>query len=194
MDNPISLDREIRTFFGKGVLFDFFKATQGFTPELDVILKSRNWERRFFKNLISEMEWADARRSVDRLMRQMDVSHFSVSHSKGYVFVVASSSSDQFKGIGIDFEPSLRVLSERMVDRITTEAERQLSLRPIEVWSVKEACFKADSSHQKKHPLEYTLKSFDLRTRQGFAVSSKGQSFQFSVFEYLDWTFALASC
>ncbi len=76
----------------------------------------------------------------------------SYSHSFGSVIGVGVQPTEVQKfylsGLGVDLEPSDRTLSPRLVDRVVTEEEREWNLDPIQLWVIKEACFKSTPENQ----------------------------------------------
>ncbi|MES2856844.1 MAG: 4'-phosphopantetheinyl transferase superfamily protein [Bdellovibrionota bacterium] len=66
---------------------------------------------------------------------------FSISHTDTCALVWLAD-SDECKGIGVDIEPSDRVLSEAVYKKLVHTQDAS-TLSPIQLWCAKEAAFKA---------------------------------------------------
>lgn len=62
--------------------------------------------------------------------------HYSVSHSQTHVLVALSDSP-----VGVDTEPSDRTVSQKLIEKLTTEKEREF-LSFLEIWTLRESYFK----------------------------------------------------
>jgi len=88
----------------------------------------------------------------------------SIAHTDGTAVVIAARINDR-AALGIDFERGDRVLSERVIERITTEKER-VWLRtaggdmPLVLFCAKEATYKALSRFE-QHPASFADVSFE---------------------------------
>lgn len=92
-------------------------------------------------------------------VRQAQVDH-SVTHAGDSVFALAVKAGG-IAGVGIDFEP-WRVLDQRHQRLMLTAREAatlgQASARDLlRIWTVKEACFKADVNGQQRWVTSYAL-------------------------------------
>lgn len=66
--------------------------------------------------------------------------YVSFSHSPNKVYCAISDKLD----IGLDVEPAGRDISPKVLERITSEAEQEIAatLRPVQIWTIKEAVVK----------------------------------------------------
>ena len=62
--------------------------------------------------------------------------HYSISHSKTHVVCALSE-----RPVGIDTEPSDRVVPEKMIEKLTCAEEREF-LSFLEIWTLRESFFK----------------------------------------------------
>lgn len=75
-----------------------------------------------------------------RSLRDFPELTLSISHTASWGAAVVASSKD-YLSVGIDIEPTERVVKEAILKRVSHPLDS--SLRPIEIWSLKEAAFKA---------------------------------------------------
>ncbi len=134
-----------------------------------------NRSRRVFRTIWRDFEAEVGRRPTD----------WSLSHS-GNAVAVALRSSSVSRGLGVDLEARHRDISKRAIARFVRSAERRLGLTPIEVWSAKEAVFKAAfggaEAARRRTVSEVSIQTWDPVRRQGHArLGSK--RFRFALYE-----------
>jgi phosphopantetheinyl transferase len=130
---------------------------------LDILSKEELKEHDTFKNRKRRAEFVSARKLFRFLLCQMDINpkqvllqkdqegkpyaawngkhiFVSFSHSPEKVYCAISKKLD----IGLDVEPVSRKISQSVLKRITTDAERSVvsTLKPVQVWTIKEAVVK----------------------------------------------------
>lgn len=115
----------------------------------------------------------------------------SISHADGLIGSVATTSA-VFRSIGLDIECRTRNVSPKLGDRISVANELELGRSPLEIFSIKEACYKAirplsDRTFEFKRIILAALTLSEL----SFSLDSHGQQFSGTVvFGYLENHFA----
>ncbi|MGZ3700099.1 MAG: hypothetical protein ACXVCH_18550, partial [Bdellovibrionota bacterium] len=71
----------------------------------------------------------------------------SRSHSSGYLLEVAALAAPGVT-LGVDFERADRPTQAGLLEKISAPSERALGLSALELWVIKEACFKAHPENQ----------------------------------------------
>ncbi|MDR3607851.1 MAG: hypothetical protein P4M08_10785 [Oligoflexia bacterium] len=135
-------------------------------------------------------EWFESRRCLltalkDLLREGVDPSEIrmSISHTRG-ACVAAALASPEREGsegrgsLGVDLEDERRIVSARAAARFHFQDERSLGLSDLEVWVIKEACFKSDSGRDGGVVSDYRLLSFS-RDGLGEACSKKDAKSRF---------------
>jgi hypothetical protein len=123
------------------------------------------------------------RRIATQLGRE---ARLSLAHSEGTLICAGVVGR---KKLGIDLEPEGRQLSDAALQRISNDSERQLGLQPIELWSIKEACFKANPASDGTVVSQYqVLKYAEGRGEAGIA----GEVFTFILLKASGWVVVLA--
>lgn len=116
----------------------------------------------------------------------------SVSHTKGASAAVVARAAE-VAGAGVDLEDFARPVSDAALARFSPSAERGFALERIEVWSVKEACYKADPGNADTKLRHYAIESFDAASGVGRARRTiADQSFAFRVFRWQAYVCAIA--
>lgn len=133
-----------------------------------------------------QIEWCEGRRALQALPKSC--LHLSLAHSESVVYA-AGSSDPRVRGLGIDVEPRTRVVSTSVVEWLIREAERELPLSPLQIWTIKEAAFKADPDKSADTVLaDYEIVSERYLRRP----DSTAATIQYSVLIEDDWIVALA--
>ena len=132
-------------------------------PPLDILSEKELKEYDSFRNTKRKAEFVSARKLFRFLLSQMDINpkqvqllkeqegkpyaiwngkhiFLSFSHSPKKVYCAISKKMD----IGLDVEPVSREIRQRILERITSEAERSevSTLKPVQIWTIKEAVVK----------------------------------------------------
>ena len=100
-------------------------------------------------------------------------------------------------GVGVDIERSDRVVSAAFRQRIMSKKELARDflhgLNGVEIWTVKEACFKADPGSSGSVVSQYQIVQFSEGSRRG-VVKKKALQFAFFCVQDSSWTLAIAIC
>lgn len=110
--------------------------------------------------------WADSRRALLQALAALkeDISPSevlaSLSHTQHQCIAVTTVRSAAVQGVGVDVEERTRELSMRAAERFMRASEHSLSLTPLQVWTIKEACYKADAGNQNSLISQYEIVSF----------------------------------
>jgi phosphopantetheinyl transferase (holo-ACP synthase) len=113
-------------------------------PDLDQRL-------RCFSSTQRLSEWVSSRCAMQDIqeMEVLGFNHswsFSLSHTKEHALVCAIALPQDHPSwirIGVDLETPHRKMSDRLITRVFTEAELNLPVSPLVLWTIKEASFKA---------------------------------------------------
>ena len=73
----------------------------------------------------------------------------------------------QVRAVGIDLEAAQRPVTARVSSRLATDRERALGLSPLQLWVIKEACFKAARPLEFLTVTDVQLLSWDVERREG---------------------------
>ncbi len=130
---------------------EFFEMGGHVAPEIQFFLSQPEvWTEKHLPALQRRTEWITGRLAILNCLARSSSTgssadaqlsfRSSVTHSDGHVIACGSRSKN---GLGIDLERTSRNISTAAVHRIASEAERGLGLTPIELWTIKEASFKA---------------------------------------------------
>jgi 4'-phosphopantetheinyl transferase EntD len=115
-------------------------------PESHLFLQSPDdWLAKHLPSPHRQSEWIAGREALIHCFNASDPTDqlppsLSLSHS--HETIVACGSND-LSPIGIDLERTDRQISERTLQRVFSNEERGLGLTAIELWTIKEATFKA---------------------------------------------------
>lgn len=121
----------------------------------------------------------------------------SVSHSFGQVVAAACRvpRASRIAGIGLDLEPAARPVSEAARKRIVRPEEASFGLKPIEFWTVKEACYKAFPASAGTVVPDYVVTAFDAATKAGQVRYGESGRFDFRILTPGGrWVLAFAAC
>ena len=141
-----------------------------------------------FSNEARKRSWLHSRTVLlacldDVLSRGADPSrlHLSLSHSVDAAIAVACEALE----VGVDLELCSRSISEAVQKRFYFEDEKRLGLSPVEVWTVKEAAFKA-------HPHRPGMVISDFEIFEPGRVRCFGTNLDWMLAEYQRWTIAFS--
>ncbi len=168
--------------------------------ELGLFLKTPAlWADHHLKTLERRSEWVAGRLAVFDCLHDAPKSsdrpnfYSSVSHSNGAILACGGFTSAP---LGIDVESSSRKISAAAKARVFSEQEQKLGLNSIELWTIKEASFKA-----LQLPSPSTLSDIVVETahtipfgKTGTAglTRTRGQTCSFWTYHHWDWTLSLA--
>lgn len=144
------------------------------------------------------IEWAEARR-LEREARAAlgpePGAMLSISHTTGIVLVLGALwKAPGPLGLGIDVELLDRAITDRVSNRIADSSERALfpTLTDLNLWVIKEACFKANPDNEGTVVAQYRVIAFDSGTGEG-RVEGPGGKTTFLVGDYEPrWRIAVA--
>jgi len=132
------------------------------------------------------LQWAESRRCFLKLASDaVNSDRFALSQSvKVSVAARIRASGRKAKTIslGVDVEEVVRVIRPQMHRRFTTLSELELGGSPLQVWTIKEAAFKANPKNFGTHLADYRLIRFTGK-RQGL-VSCGARRFGFKIEEW----------
>jgi hypothetical protein len=171
------------------------------TPLSDAFLQltatwSMDWKNTAAEKLLSppepqvseerKSEWAESRRCLLSLLPSAKPdSAFSLSHTRG----ASAAAEGQGLWVGIDIESRSRSLRKAVIDLIANPQEQSLGLTEVEIWTVKEACFKANPENSMTRYREYRLQSFE----NGLGTARRNdQEFFFKLVPWKDHVVAIA--
>lgn len=156
-----------------------------------------------------QMEWCETRRSLYKIFNENQNSKLqkisSVSHAwynesglaaaAGYFDLQITSKNNMRVGLGIDVENKNRIISNLVVQSILSGIELILTLDPLWIWIIKEACFKANPLLNKSTDLKhYQIQYYDHALKTGYALETTSFfQFNFRLIELKDWRIALAA-
>ncbi|MCB0378662.1 MAG: hypothetical protein KDD33_09235 [Bdellovibrionales bacterium] len=165
-------------------------------------------EQEAFSQLRAEkrkIEWCEARRARSMLKVPMNyrVIHQSLSHSwygdqgvAAATFLVAAPGiSSSYCGVGIDLEHHAREISESVRLWLSESSiEPVLGFEPLQLWSIKEACFKADPFQSATDTIRnYGIESSTGKA-SGFAKKKNTETqFHFYLYSWGQWLVTVAT-
>lgn len=156
-------------------------------------------------------EWLGSRFSLLRVARALlaegadpERLRFSLTHNQQLSLVVGHEnacmrgSTECVCALGVDMESSSRRISRRGAALFTKQSELKLGLSALQLWVIKEACFKANMPFSKDTIIaDYEITAFNPKRRTGSAAcKKKRRSFKFQLSELQGQTiaFALSTC
>ena len=144
--------------------------------------------------------WAESRRCLLEALRlsgRPSTDLFaSLSHSRLASAACVSPRSGPVLGIGIDLEDVRREISSAARERFQLSEFESASLSPLELWCLKEACFKSDPRNEGSLISRYELLSFDGSTGRGLVrrIDDSGMDFRVRLTTCQDHLLAIATC
>ena len=151
------------------------------------------------------MEWAEARRCLlDVRARLLEPGagtiRMSLSHTQGIAIGVwlrlDPADETTVLAVGVDIESSSREMSPKVIQRVASPAEmRHARVEPIELWVIKEACYKANPASQDTVLSHYEIRTISRKTGRGTVVCSTAPDlvFMFAFVSDAGWTAAFAA-
>ena len=168
----------LRRFFGAGAIHDRYLR----------LLAAEASEQR-------QVQWAESRRSVievlDSLISQgasREQIRLSLSHTADATLAVGVGDGTS---IGVDIEGP-RTISQKALERFSEPGERALEISPVQLWAVKEACFKSDPENEQTFVSQYRILRFEGSERLRGKVVRADRRFQFRVVHFQNWDIAFA--
>jgi phosphopantetheinyl transferase (holo-ACP synthase) len=145
-----------------------------------------------------KLQWARSRRCLLDVLESLPSSKdtwVSLSHTDTESLVIGCNDTlGSVTGIGVDMERAERLIEPGAVDKFTLPSETGLSLNPLCIWTIKEACYKADTARSGSVVSQYEIKNFDKSSGEGY-VSVKNLTpfirFKFILFNDFAITFAI---
>jgi len=129
------------------------------------------------------VEWAEGRRCMLDVVTSLNeqanevgdpikksLVHTSISHTQAHAISIGLMGSC-YSGVGVDLESASRKVSSKVIDRVTVENERAFPLSALDIWVIKESCFKADHGISSLSLLDYRL--VDVEKSTGETVTGR---------------------
>lgn len=135
--------------------------------------------------------WASSRKClVDLLLSEASQTlHVSLSHTQQASVALCCESA----AVGVDLEATDREISQGVFEKLSLEAERKINLLPIELWTLKEACFKADPENLHSVLSNYEIVNYDLQLRSAKVVrKNTAKTFALRIFNWEEFTCSVA--
>lgn len=138
------------------------------------------------------LQWAESRRCVVAVVHSLlrkGVSPskilVSLSHTRGAAIAIASVQEQDRIGLGVDLENSQRKINAAVQKQFYFPNEAQLGLCPLTVWTIKEACYKANPTNENTLISDYVINQASPDRTPGEAACLKNRfyHFRFRVFE-----------
>lgn len=157
-----------------------------------------------FRSRNREVQWAEGRRCYFEVWESLGAQPrlFSLSHTGDRVLALGASSESGFEGVGVDVERAHRPVQPSLDKKIRVEGEQELALSSLELWVIKEACFKANPRSRGTLLSDYSVMGLiDVGThgpfelRMGVVQCSKGEvpfEFPFILVKNRGWLVAFA--
>lgn len=130
--------------------------------------------------------WAEAARSPSG---EFSVYRTSVSHSSGVVVAIGRWGGS---GVGVDLERLDRRVSDRAWRRLVRDGECVGGMSRIEVWCIKEACFKASSRSEGTYVSGYWIEGERSESGCGWVSSAQGTRIRYCLLRDQNWCLAFA--
>ncbi|MGE0615236.1 MAG: hypothetical protein AB7P04_06320 [Bacteriovoracia bacterium] len=166
---------------------------------------SIGWDPPAFFTPEREVEWCEGRRALlEALSRSEAVAgplplRGSLTHAEKTTIAVSARAS----GVGVDLESRHRPIHPSLGEKIQSPTEAGFALRALELWVLKEACFKAHPRREHADSDARVLSGYRLQAVDppgsdagGLAgvAEGYGEVFRFRLIRTADWlvSFALA--
>ncbi|MCM2278494.1 MAG: 4'-phosphopantetheinyl transferase superfamily protein [Oligoflexia bacterium] len=148
-------------------------------------------------------EWAEARRLELELRERLGArASLSIAHSQGVIAVGATG--EEITGVGVDLEGAVRQLSEATLSRLLDSEEARLAkdaqASGLEIWTLKEAAFKATPDNTGTVLSSYLLKHLEqvneaqTRYLQGNVQGPAGRTLPVEVHFWNGFIISFAVC
>ncbi|HLD99680.1 MAG TPA: 4'-phosphopantetheinyl transferase superfamily protein [Bdellovibrionota bacterium] len=151
--------------------------------------------RRMRERLAGDLCLLDLWRALSKDAPELSISELqlSLTHSKDLAVALGRVARDgqREEGIGIDLELRNRKLIPNLLERITEHEERRFGLHALQIWTIKEACFKANRFNSGSAVTEHRIRDFNPGTNSGKAVIGK-LHFDFALTIWNDWYLTVA--
>jgi len=129
-----------------------------------------HWIQSHFKTNRRKEEWIAGRLACIHLYQKAKLWPLTTSVSHCSNIAIACAITPRRFAIGIDIEPKNRRLSERLCVQIFTPEERQFPCSPIQLWTIKEAAYKAfRNSTTSLQSIQMSLPDFKEPTSELFS-------------------------
>ncbi|MGK5085986.1 hypothetical protein WDW86_00355 [Bdellovibrionota bacterium FG-2] len=163
-------------------------AWQSFLPEYTTAVY---FSQNLMDSLDSKKQWRESRRCEAHVREALvgqgartSAIFSSISHTRNRTVAIgaaypdspAEGQSHQLLGVGVDLEFSTRAVSHRVSDRISNNEERKLPLSPLEIWVIKEACWKSVPGNTGSVVWEVCIESYNAETRRGTFIGPRNMA------------------
>jgi phosphopantetheinyl transferase (holo-ACP synthase) len=149
------------------------------------------------------VEWAESRRCLVEVIHMLSRRGsqpsevlVSLSHTQNASVAIATLKTSGIIGIGVDIESSSRKVSARALNAFASSSEQDMNLTPVQIWAIKEACFKANAFEPNTMVSQYSIVKFDPIENKGevqFLKDSRAQ-FDFRIGVCSQWVSAFSVC
>jgi len=97
-----------------------------------------------------------------------NVFHLSLSHTTTHsAALVVLDNQSEFLGVGLDIELKNREIKPDVKAKFTFKSEEKLDLSALELWTIKEASFKANSASSGGSLFQYQIREYNSKTLEG---------------------------
>ena len=188
-------------FLGQGISLDFSPVDpEAFRQKIDDLDEADRKTVLGFQSPSRQAEWICGRLALQSVRQKLGgdphVTHLTtLSHSRSWVLAVGAlaKNSAALQRIGVDFELRDRKLRTGMESRWVSALESNLGLLPIDLWVIKEACYKANPRSRDTVVTKYEVLLYDPKTGYGEAQEpSQKLTIRFEWVHEGGWSFALA--
>ena len=163
------------------------------------------FEPRKIQDPTRRKEWAEGRRCLldvrARLLEGRPGGRLllSLAHSHGAAIAAGLRLAPDggVIAVGVDIERTDREMPPKVIQRVSSPAEmKHARVEPIELWVIKEACYKSNPSSQDTVLSHYEIRTISRKTGKGTAAcaSAPGLVFDFIVVTETGWSTAFAAC
>lgn len=122
------------------------------------------------------------------LDQRLDLSQIQISLSHTHSASCAVAALGAQLGVGVDLEDRSRPVSRKAADRFIDSNEAKLPFQPIDVWTIKEACYKANPENQNTIIADYQIDSVGWASLR----NHPSQRFQFQFLSDSEWALSFA--
>lgn len=197
-----SLEKKSAFFSGNPVMFKA-KAISLISDEeaRDILSRLSPDQMQQWREFSSERrrnEWLSARLCEIELRKKIAGSdgsrlRISLTHTSGWVIALGVVEKLLPASIGIDAEMSDRKVPRALVTRITEPSERNFGMSTLELWTAKEACYKANPFSEGTVIPDYRVQTFDPGTGEGEIIApGASRDIRFALIEEQGLIVALA--
>lgn len=163
------------------------------------------FQQRKIQDPVRRKDWAEGRRCLLDVRAQLlegsagGEIRMSLAHSQGIAIAVGlrlAEGDAPVLAVGVDIEASKREITPKVIQRVASTAEmKHARVEPIELWVIKEACYKANPASQDTVLSHYEIRTISRKTGRGTAVclTAPDLVFVFAITSDAGWTAAFAA-